>query len=217
MDPFAASDDVFEGNGNVELQNGNDFAPPFEDAFAPPAPAPQETDPFGTVAPAAPVEEDFFGEPAAAAPPPVAPPMEADADLFSAPSEFAPSTEPPVMEDIQAPPAPPAPPVNDAITEWRAKQYEVMMQKEEEEKVLKDKAKQEAEEHKELFYAQRVKQIEAKIQSNREKETVTKEEATGEVWEEALKMIDTTNKLTESGTDLSRMHQVLLKKKHQPN
>merc|ERR1712216_137534 len=215
MDPFAASDLVVEGNGEVEFQNGgSDFAAPMDDTFAPPAP--QETDPFGTVAPAAPVEEDLFGEPVASAPPPMAPPMEADDDFFTATPDVAAVADPPIMEDSQ--PLPPAPPVNDAISEWRAKQYEVMMEKEREEEVLKTKAREDAQAHKELFYAQRVKQIEAKIQSNREKESVTMEEATGDnVWEEALKMIDTTNKLTEGGTDLSRMHQVLLKKKHQGN
>eukprot|EP00959_Pyramimonas_sp_CCMP1952_P301383 6305628-Pyramimonas_sp.AAC.1 len=130
MDPFGGSDMdmVAEGNGNVEYQNGNDFAASFaDDTFAPPAP--QETDPFGTAppaAPAAPVEEDFFGEPAASAPPPMAPPAEEDAeedaeeedddDLFTAAPEFA-SVDPPVTEDAFAPPAPPAPPVdNNAIS-----------------------------------------------------------------------------------------------------
>ncbi|KAK3251145.1 hypothetical protein CYMTET_39508, partial [Cymbomonas tetramitiformis] len=94
----------------------------------------------------------------------------------------------------------------------------------EEESAQRLKAKQEAEgtekaeiiaaadKERELFYAQRAKQIQAKQQTNREKEEVQAKSGAEDTWEAALNLTDSGK--TDGGADLTRMRQLLLKLKH---
>jgi len=217
MDPFNVSDTSVEEYENKEPKTtDNPFGDDFDAAPLTPqvsddlfASAPAVEDDFFNEQPLQPqqrVEDDFFTEPAAAAPN-----TDADNFFFTEPAATPSSVDQPVVASngngtVQS----------SAVSEWRAKQYEAMQLKEEEEKYLKQEARQAAEEHKKEFYAQRVNKIQARVKSNRENQAAIEEEPQGEVWAAALSLIDSGSKVAEGRTDLTRMHQVLVKMKHKP-
>lgn len=163
--------------------NGFDFGGDAFEASAPiPAAAPAPIpDDFGVTA--EPVRNSFAGE-----------------DMFSAPP---PAAAEPAFE-IPAP-------VSSARQAWEEESAQRLKAKQEAEAVAKAEIIAAADKERELFYAQRAKQIEAKQQTNREKEAVQAKSGAEDTWEAALNLTDGK---PDGGADLTRMRQLLLKLKH---
>mmetsp|Transcript_17964 Transcript_17964/g.24853 ORF Transcript_17964/g.24853 Transcript_17964/m.24853 type:complete len:223 (-) Transcript_17964:303-971(-) len=99
---------------------------------------------------------------------------------------------------------------------WSAQQYERLNAEAEEEQRIKKELVSKAEKEREEIYAKRTRQIQAKMQTNRENVDLEYESGSGELWEQVYNLIDPSPKVAEGRTDLTRMRQVLAKIKHHP-